>query len=426
MSVGQMTEDASTPPPAAGNGLLDRRWFLKRALGGGAALALMSAKADTLDRTPWMAAPGEGMSEAGAPSKFEAHVKRTGIGSQPGTTGSGASRTPLQHLDGIITPSRLHFERHHSGIPDIDPEQHRLVVHGLVDRPLAFSLEALDRYPTVSRIQFLECSGNSGSAIRPTPVQGSCATLHGLVSASEWGGVPLSVLLDEAGVQPQARWVVAGGADSAVMSRSVPLDKVLDDAIVALYQNGERLRPSNGYPMRLFLPGWEGNASVKWLRTLQVTDQPAMAKDETSKYSDLQDDGQAKLFTFPMGVKSVITSPSPGLVMEEPGVYQISGLAWSGAGKIRHVEVSADGGRTWAKAALDAHVLPKCLTRFRLPWRWGGAPSVIMSRATDASGAVQPTRSAALAGRGPNSFYHYNGIQAWRVDGQGRLTNVYA
>lgn len=421
-----MTENDSTLPPAAGNGLLDRRLFLRSAIGGSAGLALMSAKADGLNRDPWMLAPGAAMSEASTPSAFEAHVKRTGIGSRPGTTGSGASRSPLQHLDGIITPSRMHFERHHSGIPDIDPEQHRLVIHGLVDRPLAFSLEALDRYPTVSRIQFLECSGNSGVAIAPEPVQGSCGELHGLVSASEWGGVPLSVLLDEAGVQPQARWLVAEGADSVLMSRSVPLNKVLDDAIIALYQNGERLWPANGYPMRLFLPGWEGNASVKWLRTLEVTDRPAMAKDETSKYSDLRDDGKAELFTFPMAVKSVITSPSPGLSMQGPGIYQISGLAWSGAGKVRHVDVSADGGLTWAKAGLDAHVLPKCLTRFRLPWRWNGAPAVIMSRATDATGAVQPTRSVALQSRAPNSFYHYNGIQAWRVNGEGALTNVYA
>jgi sulfane dehydrogenase subunit SoxC len=255
----------------------------------------------------------------------------------------------LQYLDGIITPSRLHFERHHNGVPAIDPDEHRLVIHGLVERPLSFSLEALARYPMVSRIQFLECSGNSGAAMEPEPVQGSCASIHGLVSASEWGGVPLSVLLEEAGIKPAAKWLVADGADAAVMSRSVPLDKIMDDAIVALYQNGERLRPSNGYPMRLFLPGWEGNASVKWLHTVKVLGQPAMTKDETSKYSDTQDDGKSRLFSFPMGVKSVITSPSPGLDLGVAGIYQISGIAWSGAGRIRKVEVSADGGKSWAE-----------------------------------------------------------------------------
>ena len=350
---------------------------------------------------------------------------RTAIQSQAGTTGSGVSRTPLQHLQGIITPSRLQFERHHSGIPQIDPQQHRLVIHGLVERPLSFDAAALDRYPQVSRIQFLECSGNSAALIAPTPVDANCATIHGLVSASEWGGVPLNVLLDEAGLKPEGKWLVAGGADAAVMSRSVPIEKIMDDAIVALYQNGERLRPANGYPMRLFLPGWEGNLSVKWLRTLKVTDRPAMSREETSRYSDLGRDGIAELFTFPMGVKSVITSPSPGLDLAGPGVYQISGLAWSGQGRIRRVEVSADGGASWAEAALDEHVLPRCLTRFRAAWRWNGGPATLMSRAVDETVAIQPTREVAIAGRAPGSFYHYNGIQAWAVNDKGVSRNVY-
>lgn len=410
--------------PAAGNGLLDRRFFLKAGFAGSA--ALLSAQACSADRPVWMRTPGAPMSESGAPSEYEADVVRTAIGSQPGTTGSGASRTPLELLDGIITPSRLHFERHHSGIPAIDPDAHRLVIHGLVDRPLSFSIDALSRYQTVSRIQFLECSGNSGGLLADKPVQKRCSEIHGLVSASEWGGVPLSVLLQETGIKPQGKWIVAAGADAAMMSRSVPLEKVLDDAIVALYQNGERLRPSNGYPMRLFLPGWEGNMSVKWLRSIKVVDQPAMTRDETSKYSDLQDDGVARLFTFPMGVKSVITSPSPGLQMGAPGIYQISGIAWTGAGKIRRVEVSADGGKSWADAALDEHVLSKCLTRFRSAWRWNGGPAVILSRATDEAGNIQPTRDVVLEGRAKGAFYHYNGIQAWRVGANGEASNVYA
>jgi sulfane dehydrogenase subunit SoxC len=257
-------------------------------------------------------------------------------------------------------------------------------------------------------------------------MQQSCGVIHGLVAASEWGGVPLSVLLDEAGVRRGAKWIIADGADAAMMSRSIPLDKIMDDAIVALYQNGERLRPGNGYPMRLFLPGWEGNASVKWLRTIKVMDQPAMTKDETSKYSDLNEEGIATLFTFPMGVKSLITSPSHGFTMGPAGSYQLSGIAWSGSGKIRRVEVSVDGGKSWADAALDEHVLPKCLTRFRAAWRWDGGPAVIMSRATDEAGNVQPTRSAVLEGRAKGAFYHYNGIQAWAVSDSGEITNVYA
>lgn len=424
---GPMQDNYSMPrsmlEPAAGNGLMDRRCFLRGGVAAGGLLLTARAAAD--GRDPWMTMPGAGMSESGAPSAHEAHVHRYNVSSQTGTTGSGASRTPLEHLDGIVTPSRLHFERHHSGIPDIDPERFRLAIHGLVERPLAFSLDSLARYPAVSRIQFLECSGNSGALIAPEPVQGPASQLHGLISASEWGGVPLAVLLEETGVRPGARWVIAEGADSAMMSRSVPLEKIMDDAIVALYQNGERLRPSNGYPMRLFLPGWEGNMSVKWLRSLKVTDVPAMTKDETSRYSDLRDDGVAELFTFPMGVKSVITSPSPGLRLGPQGVYQISGIAWSGAGLIRGVEVSVDGGRSWAEAALDEHVLPKCLTRFRSAWRWNGGPAVILSRAVDDAGNRQPTRRDVLNGRASNSFYHYNGIQAWQVDTDGELSNVY-
>lgn len=410
--------------PAAGNGLFDRRWFLRGGLAGGT--ALLAATTRGAERDPWMQHPGAPMSDSGAPSPHEDHVRRIGVRSAPGTTGTGVSRTPHEYLDGIITPSRLHFERHHSGIPAIDPDQHRLVIHGLVERPLSFSLDALARYPTVSRIQFLECSGNSGASIAPEPAQASCGELHGLVSASEWGGVPLSILLEEAGLKAGATWISADGADSAVMSRSVPLDKVMDDAIVALYQNGERLRPSNGYPMRLFLPGWEGNMCVKWLRSIKVLDQPAMAKDETSKYSDLNEQGVATLFTFPMGVKSVITSPSHGLQLGPRGIYQVKGIAWSGGGRIARVEVSADGGASWAEAALDAQVLPKCLTRFRTAWRWDGGPAVLMSRAVDEAGNVQPTRSEVLEGRAAGAFYHYNGIQAWQVTANGEVRNVYA
>jgi len=410
--------------PAAGNGLLDRRVFLRGGIAGGS--VLLAAKAGSVEREAWMKAPGAPMDDNGEPSAHEAHVKRTSVRSTPGTTGTGVSFTPHEHLDGIITPSRLHFERHHSGIPAIDPGQHRLVIHGLVERPLAFDLDSLGRYPTVSRINFLECSGNSGASLAPQPVQAPLSAVHGLVAASEWGGVPLSVLLDEVGVKPEAKWIIADGADSPMMSRSVPMDKAMDDAIVALYQNGERLRPSNGYPMRLFLPGWEGNMCVKWLRTIKVTDQPAMTKDETSKYSDLQPDGSAKLFTFPMGVKSIITNPSFGMQLGSAGIYQVSGIAWSGSGKIVRVDVSADGGKTWAEAALDEHVLSKNLTRFRSAWSWDGSPSVIMSRAIDERGNVQPRRAALLENRSSGFFYHYNGIQAWQIAETGEVTNVYA
>jgi sulfane dehydrogenase subunit SoxC len=410
--------------PVAGNGLLHHRLFLK---GGAAALAgatLMTARAAPPDVPAWMKTPGVGMRAYGERSAHEAQVQRI-VGSQPGTTGSGASRTPLEALEGIVTPSSLHFERHHGGVPEIDPDQHQVLIHGLVERPLIFSMDALARYPLVSRIQFLECSGNSGANNNAEAPQQTAGGIHGLVSCSDWTGVPLAILLEEAGVRPEGRWLLAEGADSAAMSRSVPMAKALDDAILAIYQNGERLRPEQGYPVRLFLPGYEGNMSVKWLRRIKVTAEPTMTKDETSKYSDLQPNGRSLLFTFPMEAKSVITSPSGTQTMQGPGLYQISGIAWSGFGRVRRVEVSADGGRTFAAAALDGPVLPQALTRFRMPWRWNGSPSVLMSRAIDETGAVQPTRAALMAARGAQFRYHYNAIQSWNVAPAGEVSNVY-
>ncbi len=426
------TRPDATMEEVAGNGLLHRRIFLTRgvALIGAAGLTGLSptsvAATDPPNIPPWMQSPGAGMSEYGAPAKYEDQVKRVGIASQPGTTGSGASRTPLERLNGTITPSGLHFERHHGGVPDIDPSAHRLLVHGLVKRPLVFTINALMRYPMMSRIQFIECSGNSRPMLSPAPPGGSCGAIHGLVSCSEWTGVPLAVLLEEAGADRGAQWLLAEGADAAAMSRSVPMAKAMDDAMLALYQNGERLRPENGYPVRLFLPGYEGNMSVKWLRRIQVTARPTMTKDETSKYTDLLASGKSLMFTYPMEVKSVITAPSPGLALQGPGLYEISGLAWSGAGTIVKVEVSADGGRTWGEAALAEPVLAKALTRFRMAWRWNGGPAVLKSRASDETGAIQPTRDTLVADKGTQFLYHYNAIQAWSVSPNGEVKNVYA
>jgi sulfane dehydrogenase subunit SoxC len=413
--------------PVAGNGLLHRRLFLT----GGASLAGMtlltarSAMAAPPEVPAWMKAPGKPLSGLGERSPHESRIQRT-VGAVAGTTGAGASRTPLEALEGIITPSALHFERHHSGVPEIDPADHQVMIHGLVERPLIFSMDALARYPMVSRIQFLECSGNSGALNNPEPAQQSAGGLHGLLSCSDWAGVPLAILLEEAGVKPEGKWLLAEGADAAAMSRSVPMAKAMDDAILALYQNGEHLRPEQGYPVRLFLPGYEGNMNVKWLRRIKVTAEPTMTKDETSKYSDLQPDGRALLFTFPMEVKSLITSPSGTQKMQGRGLYQISGLAWSGVGRIRRVEVSADGGKSWAEAALDGPVLPKAVARFRLPWRWDGGPAVLQSRAVDEAGNVQPTRAALLGARGTQFRYHYNAIQSWNVTAAGEVANVYA
>jgi sulfane dehydrogenase subunit SoxC len=374
-----------------------------------------------------MKVPGTGFTGYGQPSRFEDKVVRVSPPpANPATQGVGAARTPLHLLDGIITPSGLHFERSHSGVPQIDPEQHRVLIHGLVKQPLVFTLEALHRYPMQSRIAFIECAGNSQLLNAPQPQQVGIAPLHGLIGCSEWTGVKLSTLLDEAGLDPSARWLIAEGADAASMSRSIPLAKAMDDALVCLYQNGERVRPSNGYPVRLLVPGFEGNMNVKWLRRLKLTTDPIMSKDETSKYTVLLKDEKAWQFVFPMEVKSVITRPAPAIALKGPGFYEISGLAWSGNGSIRQVDVSADGGQSWAPAALQGPILPKAPVRFRAAWQWNGGPAILQSRATDDTGMVQPTRAQFAAERGLRGAYHYNAIASWRVDEKGEVNNVYA
>jgi len=376
----------------------------------------------------WRRRPGRSFVAYGTPSPFEAKVGRL-LPVRPAghpTPGAGASFTPLEQLHGIITPNGLHYERSHSGVPDIDPARHELIVHGLVRRPLVFTVDALLRYPTVSRVYFLECTGNSLAGFPATSPAGPLGRMHGLISCAEWTGVPLATLLDEAGVDPRARWMLAEGIDGSGMSRSLPLDKAMDDVLVALYQNGERLRPEQGYPVRLFVPGFEGNLSVKWLHRIKVTEGPTYTKDETSKYTDLLPDGRALQFTLRMDVKSTITRPATGLTMQGPGLYEVSGLAWSGTGRIRRVEVSADGGKSWADATLQEPVLPRALTRFRLPWKWPGGPAILASRATDERGEVQPTREQLVAARGLRSVNHYNAISICHVGGDGQVTSAWA
>jgi len=340
------------------------------------------------------------------------------------TPETGSSFTPLHDSVGTLTPSALHYERHHSGVPSLDPSRHRLVIHGMVDRPLSLSMADIRRLPSVTRTLVLECGGNSGGEWGATPgpdVQRS----YGLVSCSEWTGVPLSLLLDEVvGVRPGATWIIAEGADACRMMRSIPIAKALGDSLLAYGQNGEAMRPSQGYPLRLINPGWEGNTNVKWLHSLKLTDQPYMARDETSKYSDLMPDGNARIFTYAMEAKSVITFPSGGQMLPSPGPYELTGLAWSGRGRIERVEVTTDGGRNWVPANLQEPRLPIALTRFRLPWRFDGRETVIASRAIDETGYVQPTREDLVAVRGTNSAYHFNGIKFWKVRTDGTVTNV--
>lgn len=420
--------------PVAGNGLLSRRAFLRGGVIAGAGALASIASSSTVHAAdahlsaalPWQTVPGAPLAPIGLPSRHEPALERK-VASLFGasTPGNGVSWTPLQRLHGTITPAAVHFERHHHGVPDIDPARHRLLIHGLTRHALRFDLAHLARYPTVHRQVFIECSGNSFPNTGTNAPDLTCGEIHGLLSSSEWSGVPLGLLLDEAGVRSSAKWIVAEGADAATMARSIPLAKALDDAIVALWQNGERLRPSQGYPMRLVLPGWEGNMSIKWLHRIVVTDGPQHARDETSHYTDLLADGRALQFTFVMGVKSVITHPSPGWMLAGPGYHDISGLAWSGAGRVKRVELSADGGATWADAELQGTPQPHGLVRFRLPWRWDGAPATLISRASDDAGRMQPTRADWLARYAPAQRYHCNAMQAWRIDEFGEVRNVF-
>jgi len=407
-----------TQTPAANNGLLNRRWFLKAGAVAAGAAVLTPAMADG----PWMTYPGQSPGPYGAPSRFAA-LKREQITLNPLGSGDGASCSPLQSLNGIITPNSLHFERHHSGIPDIDPEHHRLTVFGQVKNPLVFSYESLLRYPQQTKTWFLECSGNSFRNTFDEAPDLTAGEVSGLFSCAEWTGVPLHYLLDEVGAHKTASWVIAEGADASGNNRSIPMS-IAQHAIIALFQNGEPIRPSQGFPMRLFVPGCEGNISIKWLRSLKLSPTPAQTREETSKYTDLLADGTAQQFSLKMEVKSVITSPSGKMQLPAKGIYPITGLAWSGQAPISSVHVSADGGKSWAAAELQTEPSPFAPVRFRIPWQWHGQPAVLQSRATDAAGNIQPTRAVALRKQSPLVIYHYNGIQSWQVDASGKVRNA--
>ncbi len=411
--------------------IVQRRAFVGGALlwgvgaaAGAAPEVAVAARASLASRMPdSMLALGGADLPYGQPAAEEQKVVRH----EHLEAGFSAWRSPLEHQRGIITPSGLHFAVHHSGVPNIDVDRHSLMIHGLVKKPLRFDLERLQRYPMVSRIHFLECAGNSAAnALSPFAVDQSLGAIAGEVSCSEWTGVPLSYLLNEAGVKDIGRWVVAEGADGGSHTRSLPLSALLKDAMVALYQNGERLRPSQGYPMRLFMPGWEGNVNVKWLHRLEVTDTPAYSKDESGLYTQVLADGRIERFAFHMDVKSVITQPSGLQILADPkGYFEISGLAWSRHGCIARVDVSMDGGVSWSVAQLQGPVLDRAFTQFTLPWQWDGRKSILLSRATNEHGRVQPLRSEWKRRYAMHSFNHYNAVQSWRVSPDGRVENVY-
>jgi len=397
-----------------------RRRFLQ--LSGFAALAGCSQQpgAKTAEEEKLPSALGAPIRAYGERSKYETSKRAVPDLKRPQI---GSTRTPLAETEGIITPASLHFERHHAGVPEIDPAKHTLLLHGLVERPLIFTVADLKRLPSASHIYFVECAGNSGGEWK-APGGPNAGASCGLASCSEWTGVPLRILLEEAGLKKEGKWLVAEGADACKMSRSLPIERAMNDCLVAYAQNGEAIRPEQGYPLRLVVPGCEGNVNVKWLRQIKVIDQPSQTKDETSKYTDLLADGTARQFTFEMDAKSIITYPSGGQKLPGPGFAEIRGLAWSGRGVIDRVDISTDGGKTWQKANLQEPRLPKAFTRFRLPWTWDGKETQIMARAVDSTGYVQPTREELVEARGMNMLYHYNGIKSWTIAADGSVKNA--
>lgn len=400
-------------------------------LAGGAGVAAhvlgpRASKASTDLVPPWTRELGPGVDAApyGVPSRHEADVIRRNIDWLTPTTESGVNFTPLHALEGIVTPNGICFERHHSGVADVDPASHRLIIHGMVDRPLEFTMDDLLRLPRVSRFYFLECAANGGMEWRNAQMN-SVQFTHGMIHCVQYTGVPLKLLLEEAGIADKAKWLLVEGGDAAAMTRSLPMEKALDDCIVALFMNGERLRPEQGYPLRLVVPGFEGSMWVKWLRRIEVGEGAWHTREETSRYTDLMPDGRARQFTWEMDCKSVITTPCPENPVSAHGANMLTGLAWSGRGKIARVDVSVDGGRNWMPTRLERPVLPKCLTRFYLDgWSWHGEDLYLQSRAIDETGYIQPQMYALKKVRGTNSVYHNNAIQTWHVRTSGEVENV--
>lgn len=379
-----------------------------------------------LDVQPWARALGDGVDARpyGGPSQFEKHVVRRNVPWLTADPVSSVNFTPLHALDGVITPNGLCFERHHAGIAEIDPGRYRLMINGLVDAPTVFTLEDLGRFPRANRVYFLECAANGGMEWRGAQLNG-CQFTHGMIHNVVYTGVKLADILAEAGVKTSGTWILAEGADASAMTRSIPMQKAMDDCMVAFRMNGEALRPEQGYPVRLVVPGWEGNMWIKWLRRIEVGDRPWHHREETSKYTDLLASGKARRFTWEMDAKSVITAPSPqSPIPHGPGRAVLTGVAWSGRGAIPRVDVTLDGGKNWRRARMDGPGFDKSMHRFYYDFDWNGRPLLLQSRAHDSTGYVQPTKDELRAARGENSIYHNNGIQTWHVNEEGVAENV--
>ncbi len=409
-----------------------RRAVLKGALAAGGAVAgatmARAASPDPLitELQPWAQGLGDPVDAApyGTPIRFESDVVRRNVEWLTADTISSINFTPIHALDGTITPQGCGFERHHSGAIELRKEDYRLMINGLVDTPLVFTYEDLERFPRVNKVYFCECAANTGMEWAGAQLNGAQFT-HGMIHNMEYSGVPLSTLLKEAGVQTEGKWVYVEGADASSNGRSIPLEKAMDDVLVAFKANGEALRKEHGYPVRLVVPGWEGNMWVKWLRRVEITDGPVESREETSKYTDTLEDGTSRKWTWVMDAKSVVTSPSPqSPITHGPGPLVITGLAWSGHGKITRVDVTVDGGKTWQQARLAADPQGKAVTRFYLDHVWDGEEMLLQSRAMDETGYVQPTKDALRDVRGENSIYHNNCIQTWWVKSDGEAENV--
>ena len=408
-----------------------RRGFIRAGLAAGGAIATAGVARAAGDPAitelqPWSQQLGAAVDAApyGMPSPFEANVKRRTVPWLTADPISSINFTPLHELDGIITPNGLCFERHHGGAATIDPAKHRLMINGLVERELVFTMEDLMRFPRENHVYFLECAANSGMEWRGAQLNG-CQFTHGMIHNVMYTGVPLRLLLEEAGVKPAGTWLLAEGADASGMTRSIPMEKALDDCLVAFKMNGEALRAEQGYPLRLVVPGWEGNMWIKWLRRFEVGDQPWEQREETSKYTDLMPDGRARKFTWAMDAKSVITNPSPQAPLTHTkGPTVLTGVAWSGHGTIPRVDVTLDGGKNWHQARMSGPSLDKSMHRFYFEFDWNGSPLLLQSRAHDSTGYVQPTKNELRNIRGVNSIYHNNGIQTWYVNEKGEAENV--
>ncbi|MCR9109405.1 sulfite dehydrogenase [Marivita sp. XM-24bin2] len=378
----------------------------------------------------WASSFGEGVDATpyGLPIEYEADVVRRNVEWLTADTTSSINFTPIHALDGTITPQGCAFERHHSGAIELRKEDYRLMINGLVDTPLVFSYADLERFPRENHVYFCECAANTGMEWAGAQLNGAQFT-HGMIHNMEYTGVSLRTLLNEAGLEAAGdlsdKWVYVEGADASSNGRSIPMDKALDDVLVAFKANGEALRKEHGYPVRLVVPGWEGNMWVKWLRRIEVLPNAVESREETSKYTDTLADGTSRKWTWVMDAKSVITSPSPqSPITHGGGPLVITGLAWSGHGAITRVDISKDGGKTWETARLAKPGEKMALTRFYLDTEWNGEDMLLQSRAMDETGYVQPTKAQLREVRGENSIYHNNCIQTWHVKPNGEAENV--